>query len=81
MTQGGSGTNNSEFIDEMADLVVTTPFINVEKVCLPHSNDQCIVYDLSGQGRYREQWQFFYPDVDGIFYVVDSTDLDRVSVN
>jgi GTPase SAR1 family protein len=81
MTQGGSGTNSSEYVDDMADLVVTTPFINVEKVFLPHSNDQCIIYDLSGQGRYREQWQFFYPDVDGIFYVVDSTDLDRVSVN
>jgi len=35
---------------------------------------------MSGQGRYREQWQYFYPDVDGIFFVIDSTDKDRLNV-
>mgnify|MGYP001082844807 CR=1 FL=1 len=38
------------------------------------------MYDISGQGRYREQWQYFYPDVDGIFFVIDSTDKDRLNV-
>ena len=38
------------------------------------------MYDISGQGRYREQWQYFYPDVDGIFFVIDSTDKDRLSI-
>ena len=32
------------------------------------------------QGRYRESWSFFYPDVDGIFFVVDASDLERLSV-
>jgi GTPase SAR1 family protein len=32
------------------------------------------------QGRYRESWSFFYPEVDGIFFVVDSSDLERLSV-
>ena len=32
------------------------------------------------QGRYRESWSFFYPDVDGIFFVVDASDFERLSV-
>ena len=31
-----------------AELVMTTPFINVEVIKLPFSNDECIVYDMSG---------------------------------
>ena len=67
-------------MDDEADIVTTTPFLNVEKVTLSSNNEHCIVYDVSGQGRYREQWQYFYPDVDGIFFVVDSADLERISI-
>lgn len=78
---GSSATTGNQYTDEVSDLVITTPFLNVEKVTLPQRHEQCIVYDLSGQGRYREQWQYFYPDVDGIFFVVDSSDHERISIN
>ena len=58
----------------------TTPYINIEKVFLPESSMPCIVYDMSGQGRYRDNWQFFYPDVDGIIFVVDASDHDRIPI-
>jgi ADP-ribosylation factor-like protein 6 len=60
---------------------MTTPFLNVEYVTMTGTSEKCIVYDLSGQGRYREQWQYFYPDVDGIVYVIDATDTERLSIN
>lgn len=63
-----------------AEFFTTTPYINIEKITLPFSNSACVVYDLSGQGRYRENWSFFYPDVDGIFFVVDTADRERLSV-
>ena len=59
---------------------MTTSFINVEVLRLPGSGSDCIVYDMSGQGRYRESWSFFYPDVDGIFFVIDCADRDRISI-
>ncbi|TNV75364.1 hypothetical protein FGO68_gene13769 [Halteria grandinella] len=62
------------------EFYTSTPYINIEKVTLPFSNLPCVVYDLSGQGRYREGWSFFYPDVDGIFFVVDTSDRARLSV-
>ena len=34
---------------DQAEMITTTPFINVEKVVLPFSQDECIVYDMSGQ--------------------------------
>ena len=64
---------NSEFY-------YTTPYINIEKIFLPDSSMPCVVYDLSGQGRYRENWSFFYPDVDGILFVVDASDRERLSI-
>ena len=54
--------------------------MNLEKITLTQSSMPCIVYDMSGQGRYRDSWQFFYPDVDGILFVVDATDHERLSV-
>ena len=59
-------------------LVMNTPFINVE--VLSRNNTECLVYDMSGQGRYRDSWSFFYPDVDGIFFVIDSADRERLPV-
>lgn len=40
-----------------------------------------IFYDMSGQGRYREQWQFYYPDVDAIFYMINMRDKERMFIN
>lgn len=38
------------------------------------------VLDFSGQNRYRNLWQEFYNGVDGIVFVVDSSDLIRLVV-
>ena len=35
---------------------------------------------MSGQGRYRDSWSFFYPDVDGIIFMVDATDKERLHI-
>jgi ADP-ribosylation factor-like protein 6 len=81
MAAGGAlNSAQSIYTDDRSDMITTTAFMAVEKITLPFSSDQCIVYDLSGQGRYREQWQYFYPDVDGIFFVVDASDLTRISI-
>lgn len=93
--------NKNDLQQGQAELISTTSFMSVEKVTLPFSQQQCLVYDMSGQvsnhsfeldcigyllvllcrqGRYREAWSFFYPEVDGIFFVVDAGDFERLSV-
>ena len=39
------------------EFYTSTPFINMERIELPNSNNSiCVVYDVSGQGRYRDSW-------------------------
>ncbi len=38
------------------------------------------VYDMSGQGRYRNLWEHYYTDVQAIIFVLDSTDKIRMCV-
>ena len=38
------------------------------------------VFDMSGQGRYRNLWEHYYKDCGGIIFTVDSTDKIRLCV-
>jgi hypothetical protein len=38
------------------------------------------VFDMSGQGRYRNLWEHYYKDVGGIIFCIDSTDKIRMCV-
>lgn len=36
------------------------------------------VFDMSGAGRYRNLWEKYYKDAQGIIYVIDSADKIRM---
>ena len=36
------------------------------------------IYDVGGLGRYRDQWESYIRQSDGIIFVVDSTDKERI---
>ena len=38
------------------------------------------VFDMSGQGRYRNLWEHYYADIGGIIFCIDSTDKIRMCV-
>jgi len=38
------------------------------------------IFDMSGQGRYRNLWEHYYKDVGGIIFCIDSTDAIRMCV-
>jgi len=60
-----------------ADIVPTVGF-NVEE--FEKNNISFTIFDMSGQGRYRNLWEHYYKDVGGIIFVVDSTDTIRMCV-
>ncbi len=37
-------------------------------------------FDMSGQGRYRNLWEHYYKECQGIVFVVDSSDKLRMVV-
>ncbi len=55
--------------------------MNLERVYPPGNlTEEYAILDISGQGKYRESWSNFYPDVDGIFFVIDTSDRERLSM-
>ncbi len=60
-----------------SDIVPTVGF-NVDE--FQKNGLQFTVFDMSGQGRYRNLWEHYYKDVGGIIFVIDSTDRIRMCV-
>lgn len=68
--------------DQVSEVVPTVGF-TVEKLSALNRNRSGITltaYDMSGQGRYRNLWEHYYDNVEGILFVVDSTDALRLVV-
>jgi ADP-ribosylation factor protein 1 len=59
--------------------IVSIPTIgfNVETVT-PCKGVSFTVWDVGGQTKIRPLWKHYYLNTDGLFYVVDSSDIDRV---
>ncbi|CAG7833004.1 unnamed protein product [Allacma fusca] len=58
--------------------VVPTIGFNVEK--FQYKNISFTAFDMSGQGRYRNLWEHYYKDCQGVIFVVDSSDRLRFVV-
>lgn len=41
---------------------------------------QAVVYDCSGASRYRAMWDHFVAEANGVIYVIDSTDTQRLGI-
>ena len=59
------------------DIVPTVGF-NVEKFKM--KSLAFTAFDMSGQGRYRNLWEQYYRECDGIIFVIDSSDKLRMVV-
>lgn len=58
--------------------VAPTVGFNVEK--FNRNNLQFTAFDMSGQGRYRNIWEHYFKDCDGVIFVIDSSDKLRMAV-
>lgn len=67
-----------ETINKSGSNLMPTAGYNYER--FQYAGATLTVLDFSGQSRYRNLWQEFYNSVDGIVFVVDSSDLIRLVV-
>ena len=58
-------------------IVGSTAGFNVEKV--QYKNVLFTVWDVGGQEKLRPLWRHYFNNTDGLIYVVDSQDRERVS--
>ena len=63
-------------MDNALTFVPLFPGFNVETV--EYKNIQFTVWDVGGQDKIRPLWRHYFQNTQGIIFVVDSNDRDRV---
>lgn len=63
----------------LGKVVTTIPTIGFNVETCKINEAEVVVWDVSSRGKIRPLWRHYYPDTQGIVYVVDSTDRDRVT--
>jgi len=63
---------------KLGEVVTTIPTVgfNVEKV--EYGNISFTVWDIGGQDKIRRLWRYYFQGTQGLVFVVDSSDRDRV---
>lgn len=63
---------------KMGETVKTIPTIGFNVETLEYKNLNFTVWDVGGQDKIRVLWKHYYQNTDGLIFVVDSNDKDRV---
>ncbi|XP_054152709.1 uncharacterized protein LOC128951486 [Oppia nitens] len=63
---------------KLNDLVTTIPTIGFNVETVEYRNISFTVWDIGGQSRIRPLWRCYYNNAQGIIFVVDSNDRDRM---
>ena len=64
---------------KMSETVKTIPTIGFNVETLDYKGLNFTVWDVGGQDKIRILWKHYYQNSDGIIFVVDSNDKDRVN--
>ncbi len=63
---------------KIGEVVTTIPTIGFNVETVEYKNISFTVWDVGGQERLRNLWEYYYQNTEGIIYVVDSNDPDRL---
>ena len=63
---------------KLKDTVITIPTIGFNVENIKFGNLDLNIWDIGGQDKIRPLWRHYYNSTDGIIYVVDSADTDRI---
>ena len=65
---------------KMAELVKTIPTIGFNVEQLDYKGLRFTIWDVGGQDKIRVLWKHYYQNTDGIIFVVDSNDKERLEL-
>ena len=63
---------------KLGECVTTIPTIGFNVETLEHKNVTFTVWDIGGKDKIRPLWRHYYQNTQGLIFVVDSNDRDRV---
>jgi ADP-ribosylation factor 1/2 len=67
------------YIGRLGEIVTTIPTIGFNVETVEYKNIQFTVWDVGGQDKIRPLWRHYFQNTQGIIFVVDSNDRDRVN--
>merc|ERR1739848_510905 len=66
---------------KLGEVVTTIPTIGFNVETVEYKNINFTVWDVGGQDKIRPLWRHYYQNTQGIIFVVDSADKDRIGDN
>lgn len=63
---------------KLGEIVTTVPTIGFNVESVEYKNICFTVWDIGGQDRIRKLWRHYYQNTNGIIFVVDSSDRQRI---
>ena len=66
---------------KMSELVKTIPTIGFNVETLDYKGLTFTIWDVGGQDKVRMLWKHYYQNTDGIIFVVDSNDKERIKLS
>merc|ERR1712014_77690 len=63
---------------KLGEVVTTIPTVGFNVETVEYKNINFTVWDVGGQDKIRKLWKYYYQDTQGLIFVVDSNDRDRI---
>ncbi|EPY42857.1 Arf/Sar family, other [Angomonas deanei] len=63
---------------KLGEVVTTVPTIGFNIETVEYKNLKFTIWDVGGQQRLRSLWHYYYQNTNGIIFVIDSADHDRI---
>jgi len=64
---------------KLGEIVTTIPTIGFNVETVKYKNINFTVWDVGGQDKIRALWRHYYNNTEGIIFVVDSNDRERIN--
>ena len=63
---------------KLGEVVTTIPTIGFNVETVEYKNISFTMWDIGGQDKIRPLWRYYYQGTNGLIYVVDSNDRERI---
>merc|ERR1719443_2241217 len=63
---------------KLGEILTTIPTIGFNVETVEYKNIRFTVWDIGGQDKIRKLWRHYYQNTQGLIFVIDSNDRDRI---
>lgn len=74
----GAGKTTILYKLKLGEVITTIPTIGFNVETVQHKNVKLTVWDIGGQDKLRSLWRHYYQNTEGVIFVVDSSDVERL---